>query len=90
MLAGEKYFVQLRNLDTTCVEKISRSLVDSHHQYCVWKFMIIPESTVQLTDVYSSETVHRWLHEGEEFLRRFTQIEIFGQLKTVGSRRSVL
>lgn len=74
-----------RYLDRDCVEKISRSLVDSHHRYCVWKFMIIPESSVQLTDIYSKDTVNRYLHEGEEFLSRIEQIDIIGPLKTVQS-----
>lgn len=45
--------------------------------------MIIPESSVQLTDIYSNETVNRFLQEGEEFLSRINQIDIIGQLKTV-------
>ena len=47
--------------------------------------MIIPESSVQLTDIYSKETVDRFLHEGEEFLTRIEQMEIIGPLKTVHS-----
>jgi len=45
--------------------------------------MIIPESSVQLTDIYSNETVNRFIKEAEEFLTRIQQIEIIGQLKTV-------
>jgi hypothetical protein len=47
--------------------------------------MIIPESSVQLTDIYSNETVNRLLKEAEEFLPRINQIEIIGPLKTVNS-----
>ncbi len=71
------------DLDKESIENISRSLVDSHHRYCVWKFMIIPESSVQLTDIYSNETINRLLQEAEEFLLRINQIDIIGQLKTV-------
>jgi len=71
------------NLDKESIENIFRSLVDSHHRYCVWKFMIIPESSVQLTDIYSNETINRLLQEAEEFLLRINQIDIIGQLKTV-------
>ncbi len=71
------------NLDRESIENISRSLVDSHHRYCVWKFMIIPESIVQITDIYSKETVNRLLQESEEFLLGINQIDIVGQLKTV-------
>ena len=45
--------------------------------------MIIPESSVQLTDIYSNETVNRLIKEAEEFLLRITQIDLIGQLKTV-------
>ena len=69
--------------DRESVDTICRSLVESHHRYCVWKFMIIPESSVQLTDIYSNETVNRFIKEAEEFLTRIQQIEIIGQLKTV-------
>lgn len=70
-------------LDMEHVEKVCQSLVNSHHRYCVWKFMIIPESIVQLTDIYSNETVNRILKEAEEFLLRIIQIDIVGQLSTV-------
>ncbi|CAF3055609.1 unnamed protein product [Rotaria sp. Silwood2] len=66
-----------------CIENISQSLVNSHHRYCVWKFMIIPESIVQLTDIYSNETVNRLLKEAEEFLSHINQIDIVGQLQTM-------
>jgi hypothetical protein len=45
--------------------------------------MIIPESSIQLTDIYSNETVNRLLQESEAFLSRINQIDIVGQLKTV-------
>ncbi len=45
--------------------------------------MIIPESIIQLTDIYSNETVNKFLQEAEEFLSRIHQIDIVGQLKTV-------
>ncbi len=45
--------------------------------------MIIPESSVQLTDIYSNETVNRLLNEAEEFLSPIHHIEIIGPLKTV-------
>ena len=44
------------------------------------RFMIIPESIVQLTDIYSCETVNRLLKEAEEFFLRINQIDIVGQL----------
>ena len=69
--------------DTTCIDTYARSLVDAHHQYCVWRFMIIPESIVQLTDIYSSDTVNRLLQVAEEFLTRFNAIDIVGPLTTV-------
>ena len=47
--------------------------------------MIIPESSIQLTDIYSNETVNRLLQEAEAFLSRINQIDIVGQLKTVCS-----
>ncbi|CAF4954147.1 unnamed protein product, partial [Rotaria sp. Silwood1] len=68
---------------TECIENICQSLVNSHHRYCVWKFMIIPESIVQLTDIYSNETVNRLLKEAEEFLSHINQIDIVGQLQTI-------
>jgi hypothetical protein len=49
--------------------------------------MIIPESIVQLTDIYSNETINRFLHEAEEFLLRIKQIDIVGQLKTVSRKK---
>ena len=70
-------------VDKECRENICRSLVDSHERYCVWKFMIIPESIVQLTDIYSNETINKFLQEAEEFLLKIKQIDIVGQLKTV-------
>jgi hypothetical protein len=45
--------------------------------------MIIPESSIQLTDIYSNETINRLLKEAEEFLLRINQINIIGQLKNV-------
>ena len=80
-------------LDTACIDTFVRSLVDAHHQYCVWRFMIIPESIVQLTDIYSSETVNRLLQVAEEFLARFNSIDIVGPLTTVrlpGSRDALI
>lgn len=70
------------------MENIARALVESHHQYCVWKFMIIPESIVQLTDIYSNETINRFLRDAEEFLLRIQSIEITGQTNTVAPLRS--
>ncbi|CAF0940120.1 unnamed protein product [Adineta ricciae] len=67
---------------TERVENIARSLVDAHHRYCVWKFMIIPESVIQLTDIYSNETINKFVKEAEEFLLQFQQIDLVGQLKT--------
>jgi hypothetical protein len=49
--------------------------------------MIIPESIIQLTDIYSNETVNKFLQEAEEFLSRIHQIDIVGQLKTVSLRK---
>ena len=48
--------------------------------------MIIPESSVHLNEIYSKETVNRFLQEGEEFLSRIEQIDIIGPLKTVDYR----
>ena len=45
--------------------------------------MIIPESIVQLTDIYSNETINKFLQEAEEFLLKINQIDIVGELKTV-------
>lgn len=45
--------------------------------------MIIPESTIQLTDIYSHETINRFIHEADDVLSQVTQIELVGQLKTV-------
>jgi len=64
------------------VENTARALVESHRQYCVWKFMIIPESTVQLNEIYSNETINRFLNEAEEFLTRIQSIEIVGQMNS--------
>jgi len=47
--------------------------------------MIIPESSIQLTDIYSNETVNRLLQEAEEYLLRINRIDIIGQLKIVSS-----
>ncbi|CAF1340303.1 unnamed protein product [Adineta steineri] len=68
---------------TESIENTARSLVDSHHRYCVWKFMIIPESIIQLTDIYSNETINKFIQEAEEFLSQINQIDIVGQLKTL-------
>lgn len=70
-------------LDRESVGKVARALVESHQQYCVWKFMIIPESTVELTEIYSNETVNRFLQEAEEFLARIQSIEITGPMNSV-------
>ena len=45
--------------------------------------MIIPESIVQVTDIYSNETVNRLLHEAEKFLSTINRIDIIGQLTAV-------
>ena len=45
--------------------------------------MIIPESVVELTDIYSNETVNRLLHDAENFLSYINQIDIIGRLITV-------
>ena len=50
--------------------------------------MIIPESTVQLTEIYSNETINRFLNETEAFLTRFQSIEITGSMNSVRCRRS--
>lgn len=68
--------------DRNIVENTARALVESHRQYCVWKFMIIPESIVQLNEIYSNETINRFLNEAEEFLTRIQSIEIVGQMNS--------
>ena len=45
--------------------------------------MIIPESVIQLTDIYSNETINKFVKEAEEFLLQIQQIDLVGQLKTV-------
>jgi hypothetical protein len=45
--------------------------------------MIIPASIVQLTDIYSNETVNRFVHDAENLLRQIDQIETIGQLNAV-------
>ncbi|CAF0976842.1 unnamed protein product [Rotaria magnacalcarata] len=82
-IAAQLPSVLKKDLYTESIENIFRSLVDSHHRYCVWKFMIIPESIVQLTDIFSNETVNTLLKEAEIFLSRIHRITIVGQLQTM-------
>ena len=69
--------------DRETSRKLAQALVDAHHQYCVWKFMIIPPSTIELTDIYSTETINRYLHLAESFLSKFHSINIIGPLNQV-------
>lgn len=70
--------------DKSTIEHFSRSLVDAHYQYCVWRFMTIPQSIIELNSIYSRETINRYLHQAECFLAKFSHIDIVGRLNEVG------
>ncbi|CAF1620952.1 unnamed protein product, partial [Didymodactylos carnosus] len=71
----------LLSLDTDAVQTTSKQLVDAHEKYCVWKVLTIPESILQIQDIYSNETINQLISKAKDLSDKILHIEIVGEIE---------